>query len=68
MYPNIQLFIDGAWGKAAAGRTLPVVNPATGEAIGTVAHADRATSTARWRQRTRASRRGARCPPSIARK
>jgi succinate-semialdehyde dehydrogenase/glutarate-semialdehyde dehydrogenase len=42
MYPNISLFIDGAWSSAAAGRTLPVVNPATGEAIGTVAHAERA--------------------------
>ena len=41
MYPNISLFIDGAWSSAAAGRTLPVVNPATGEAIGTVAHAER---------------------------
>jgi succinate-semialdehyde dehydrogenase / glutarate-semialdehyde dehydrogenase len=41
MYPDVQLFIDGTWGKAAAGRTLPVVNPATGEQIGTVAHADR---------------------------
>jgi succinate-semialdehyde dehydrogenase/glutarate-semialdehyde dehydrogenase len=40
MYPNVQLFIDGAWGPAAAGKTLAVVNPATGEAIGSVAHAD----------------------------
>ena len=42
MYPDIHLFIDGTWGKATAGRTLPVLNPATGEPIGTVAHADRA--------------------------
>ena len=42
MYPNTQLFIDGAWMAAASGRTLPVVNPATGEQIGTVAHAERA--------------------------
>jgi succinate-semialdehyde dehydrogenase/glutarate-semialdehyde dehydrogenase len=41
MYQDTQLFIDGAWGKASAGRSLPVVNPATGEPIGTVAHADR---------------------------
>jgi succinate-semialdehyde dehydrogenase / glutarate-semialdehyde dehydrogenase len=41
MYPDVSLFIDGVWTKAAAGRTIPVVNPATGEAIGTVAHADR---------------------------
>ena len=42
MYPNTQLFIDGAWAPAASGRTLPVVNPASGEQIGTVAHAERA--------------------------
>src|SRR5580658_5909051 len=41
MYPDVSLFIDGAWTKAAAGRTIPVLNPATGEDIGTVAHADR---------------------------
>ena len=42
MYPNVSLHIDGAWIPAASGRTLTVVNPATGDAIGTVAHADRA--------------------------
>ena len=42
MYPNTQLFIDGAWTNAASGKTLPVVNPATGEQIGTVAHAEKA--------------------------
>jgi len=42
MYPDVQLLIDGVWTKASAGRTLPVVNPATGETIGTVAHAERA--------------------------
>jgi len=42
MYPNVDLFIDGAWSPAAAGRTIPVVNPATGEPVGTVAHAGRA--------------------------
>ncbi len=40
MYQNVSLLIDGAWGPAAAGRTLEVVNPATGEPIGTVPHAD----------------------------
>ncbi len=40
MYTDVSLFIDGAWTKAAAGRTLPVVNPATGDEIGTVPHAD----------------------------
>ncbi len=42
MYPAVQLYIDGAWTEAAAGRSLPVVNPATGEVIGKVAHAERA--------------------------
>ena len=41
-YPNTQLFIDGAWRDATGGRTFPVIDPATGLAIGTVAHADRA--------------------------
>jgi succinate-semialdehyde dehydrogenase/glutarate-semialdehyde dehydrogenase len=41
MYSDVLLFIDGQWTKAAGGRTIPVVNPATGEAIGTVAHADK---------------------------
>ena len=39
-YADVHLFIDGVWAPAAAGRTLPVVNPATGVTIGTVAHAD----------------------------
>jgi succinate-semialdehyde dehydrogenase/glutarate-semialdehyde dehydrogenase len=42
MYPNTQLFIDGAWSSAASGKTLAVLNPATGEAIGNVAHAGKA--------------------------
>src|SRR5271169_1810542 len=41
MYSDVSLFIDGNWTKAAAGRTIPVVNPATCEDIGTVAHADK---------------------------
>jgi succinate-semialdehyde dehydrogenase/glutarate-semialdehyde dehydrogenase len=41
MYPNTQLFIDGAWCAAASGRTLPVMNPATGKQIGTLAHAEK---------------------------
>src|SRR5215831_8899019 len=41
MYSDVLLFIDGQWSKAAGGRTIPVVNPATGEPIGTVAHADK---------------------------
>jgi succinate-semialdehyde dehydrogenase/glutarate-semialdehyde dehydrogenase len=41
MYPNVSLLINGDWTGAAAGRTIPVVNPATGDQIGTVPHADR---------------------------
>jgi len=40
MYPNVTLLIDGQWRAAASNRTIPVVNPANGEHIGTVAHAD----------------------------
>jgi succinate-semialdehyde dehydrogenase/glutarate-semialdehyde dehydrogenase len=40
MYPAVQLLIDGKWAPSAAGKTLDVVNPATGETIGTVAHAE----------------------------
>jgi len=39
MYSDVLLFIDGEWTKAAGGRSIPVVNPATGEPVGTVAHA-----------------------------
>src|SRR5258708_5851924 len=36
------LFIDGAWCSGSGGATLPVINPATGETIGSVARAGRA--------------------------
>ena len=39
-YPDVHLMIDNEWGPAAGGRTLPIVNPATGEQIGTLAHAE----------------------------
>ena len=42
MYPNTLLYINGAWGPGASGRTLPVVNPADGSQIGAVAYAERA--------------------------
>jgi succinate-semialdehyde dehydrogenase/glutarate-semialdehyde dehydrogenase len=42
MYSNVNLFIDGAWKPAVNGKTLPVLNPATEETIGTVAHAEQA--------------------------
>lgn len=65
-YPNTQLFINGQWQDASAGRTLAVVNPATGQEIGRVAHAgkedlDRALAAAQqgfetWRDMTAAER------------
>jgi succinate-semialdehyde dehydrogenase / glutarate-semialdehyde dehydrogenase len=42
MYADVLLFIDGAWKKAAGGKTLTVLNPATAEPIGTVEHAEKA--------------------------
>ena len=41
-YPNVQLYIDGKWRPAASGKTIPVLNPATEEVVGTVAHAGKA--------------------------
>ena len=41
MYNDVSLFIDGRWTPAAANRALVVLNPATSEPIGKVAHADR---------------------------
>jgi len=40
-YTDTQLFINGKWQPPAEGKTLPVVNPATGNEIGRVAHAGR---------------------------
>src|SRR5436190_15756802 len=42
VYPNTQLFINGEWRAARSGRTMPVVNPASGETIGSLAFAERA--------------------------
>ncbi len=39
MYADVTLFIDGAWRPGRAGRSIPVLNPATEEVIGRVAHA-----------------------------
>ena len=39
-YPDVQLLIDGQWRAGAGGRTIPIVNPATEEVIGRVAHAE----------------------------
>jgi succinate-semialdehyde dehydrogenase/glutarate-semialdehyde dehydrogenase len=41
-YPNIQLHIDGKWRASNSGKTISVINPATEDTIGTVAHADKA--------------------------
>jgi succinate-semialdehyde dehydrogenase / glutarate-semialdehyde dehydrogenase len=59
-YANTQLLIDGQWCDAASGKTLDVLNPATGLPIGKVAHAgiadlERAVAAARrgfetWRK------------------
>lgn len=38
-YPNVQLHINGEWRGARSGKTIPVLNPATEEVIGQVAHA-----------------------------
>ena len=40
-YSDVSLMIDGAWSKGANGRTIPVINPATEEVIGQVAHAEK---------------------------
>ncbi len=59
MYPDVALYIDGSW-TGGSGAALPVLNPATGEPIGRVAHAtpadlERAVAAAergfaRWRR------------------
>ena len=41
-YRDTRLLIDNEWVDAADGRTLDVLNPATGKPIGRVAHASRA--------------------------
>ncbi len=42
MYPNVQLFINGEWQDAQSGKTIAVINPATEEVIGHIAHAEKA--------------------------
>jgi succinate-semialdehyde dehydrogenase/glutarate-semialdehyde dehydrogenase len=41
-YTDTRLLINGEWCDAASGKTLDVVNPATGKPIGKVAHAGKA--------------------------
>lgn len=65
-YPHTRLFIDGQWQDGSDGRSLPVLNPATGLEIGRVARAtrtdlDRALASASrgfavWRDTTAAER------------
>jgi succinate-semialdehyde dehydrogenase/glutarate-semialdehyde dehydrogenase len=38
-YPDVHLFIDGAWAPSQSGKTLEVLNPATGDVLGRLAHA-----------------------------
>ena len=40
MFPDTELLIDGRWRPGATKRTLDVLNPATGQVIGTAAVAD----------------------------
>ena len=40
-YPELRLHVAGAWRAASTGETLPVLNPATGEEIGSVPVASR---------------------------
>lgn len=42
MATHTQLFINGLWTDSSSGATLPVLNPATGGAVGTVSRAERA--------------------------
>ncbi len=42
MYPEILLHIDGVWTKGSGSRSQPVLNPASGEAIGAVPYAEKA--------------------------
>ena len=39
-YPDVLLHIDGKWTAALSGKTLQVMNPATGDVNGTLAHAE----------------------------
>src|SRR5215471_7353615 len=41
-YPDTRLLIENQWRDATGGKALDVLNPATGERIGRVAHASRA--------------------------
>ena len=40
-YSDVKLFINGQWRDGAEGKTLPIIDPATEEEIGRLAHATR---------------------------
>ena len=40
-YTDVKLFINGQWRDGAEGKTLPIIDPATEEEIGRLAHATR---------------------------
>jgi succinate-semialdehyde dehydrogenase / glutarate-semialdehyde dehydrogenase len=42
MYSDVKLFINGEWCEGAGGKSEPIINPATGQVIGRLAHAGRA--------------------------
>ncbi|HUA55302.1 MAG TPA: NAD-dependent succinate-semialdehyde dehydrogenase [Candidatus Sulfotelmatobacter sp.] len=42
MYPEVSFHIDGAWCKASGSRTVPILNPATGDSIGNLPVAEKA--------------------------
>ena len=41
-YPKVQLLIDGEWTDGTSGKSQDILNPATGQSIGTVPHASKA--------------------------
>lgn len=63
-YPDIKLLINGEWRDALSGKTIEVLDPATDETLGTIAHAEKADLDRRWTLPTRASRSGAKPPHS----
>ena len=42
MYSDVKLFINGEWTSGSSARSEPIVNPATGQVIARLAHADTA--------------------------
>lgn len=60
---NRQLYIDGAWRDGSTGDTFEVINPATGQAIATVAAGTPADATAACEAASRHQREWAKRPP-----